>query len=543
MNILVIIPARGGSKGIPRKNIRLLCKKPLISYSIENALNSTFNMDVLVSTDDEEIEKIAVQYGAEVLNRPKELAVDNITLDPVIYHALIKTEKEKKLIYDYVITMQPTSPLLKTRTLDAAIDYFISNEYDTLISGINNPHLSWTESDGEVIPLYRKRLNRQYLPKHLEETGAFVITKREFVSENNRLGSNISIYELPANESIDIDTPQDWWVAETELSKKSILIRTDGYSKIGLGHIYRCLLLADNLIDHEVRFVISSHSDLGIKKIKESHFKYNVIDDNYEIKKLINTYKCDILINDILDTDADYIRHCKNLGVRVVNFEDLGKGAPYADVVINDLYEKSNNLDNHYWGSSYYCIRDEFLLANPITFKENVNDVLIIFGGTDPCNLTKRTFDVINTIDNKDIHYTFIVGLGYRHTEELINEANKSDLNIDIIQDVKHMTEYMGKADIAISSQGRTMLELASMAVPTILLAQNVREQAHEFGYMKNGFINLGLGSKVENRTIRETLLWLINSPQIRKQMNQQMLRKDLKTGIKRVLKLIVNND
>ena len=101
----------------------------------------------------------------------------------------------------------------------------------------------------------------------------------------------------------------------------------------------------------------------------------------------------------------------------------------------------------------------------------------------------------------------------------------------------------MGKADIAISSQGRTMLELASMAVPTILLAQNGREQHHEFGYLKNGFINLGLGSEVEDQTIRETLLWLFNSPQIRKQMKDQMMKADLKKGIKRVVKIILNDE
>lgn len=543
LDILVIIPARGGSKGIPRKNVRLMCGKPLISYSIENALNSTFNLDVIVSTDDEEIERISEQCGAKVLKRPKELAGDSVTLDPVIYHALLKIEKEKKLTYDAVITMQPTSPLLTTSTLDAAIKHFISNKFDTLISGINYPHLSWTEKDGKVIPHYKERLNRQYLPKHLQETGAFVITKRNFVSKKNRLGSNISIYELPGNESVDIDTPQDWWVAEKELSKKSILIRTEGYSEIGLGHIYRCLLLAHNLIDHDIRFVVSSMSDLGIKKIKENHYTYDVIEDDYEITELINKYNCEILINDFLDTSEDYIKHCKSLGVRVVNFEDLGEGAPYADVVINDLYEKSNNYENHYWGSDYYCIRDEFLLANPVKYKKEIDEVLIIFGGTDPCNLTKRIFDVVNTINISNIHYTFILGMGYEYTDKLIEEANKSELNIDVIQDVKHMTEYMGKADLAISSQGRTMLELASMAVPTILLAQNKREQTHEFGYMKNGFINLGLGSKVENRTIRETLLWLINSPQIRKQMNEQMLGIDLKGGIKRVIKLILNDD
>jgi len=544
LNILAVIPARGGSKGIPRKNIRLMCGKPLISYSIENALNSKFDLDVVVSTDDDEIERIALLYGAQVIKRPEELAQDNVTLDPVIYHALIKMEKRNNIIYDIVITMQPTSPLLKSSTLDNAIKYFIKNNFDTVISGINRPYLSWTEIEGKLVPLYKERLNRQYLPKNLIETGAFFITKRKFVKENSRLGANVSIYEVSENESIDIDSPKDWWVAEKYLSKKNILIRTDGYSEIGLGHIYRGLLLASNLIDHDVRFVLSKKSDIGLEKIRKNCYPYIIIDKNEDIINLIEKYNCDIVINDILDTDKDYIFKLKQTGVRVINFEDLGPGADFADAVINDLYEKQKEGNHYFWGSDYYCIRDEFFLAKPKDFSHVVKEVLILFGGTDPCNLTERLLDVIISLPKDlDIKYTFILGIGYNKTDELIERVKKTNLNIEVVQDVKLMTEYMSKADIAISSQGRTMFELAFMAVPTILLAQNTRELHHDFGYLKNGFINLGLGREVDDQTIRETLIWLINSPQIRYQMRKQMLSINLKNGIKRVIKIILGED
>jgi CMP-N-acetylneuraminic acid synthetase/spore coat polysaccharide biosynthesis predicted glycosyltransferase SpsG len=543
MNALVVIPARGGSKGIPRKNVRLMGGKPLIAYSIENALNSRYNLDVVVSTDDEEIARISESYCTKIIMRPESLATDNVTLDPVIFHAMSQMEQEKKTTYDMVITMQPTSPLLKKETLDAAIEYFLKNNFDTVISGINKPHLSWTEKEGSIVPTYEKRLNRQYLPKNLIETGAFFISRREFVKEDSRFGLNVSVYEISENEAIDIDTPQDWWIAEKELSKKNILIRVEGYSEIGLGHIYRGLLLAYNLIDHNVEFALSDKSDLGIKKIKGSHFPYSTIGNDYEIVNLIKNSKCDILVNDMLDTDVEYVKLCKDTGVRVVNFEDLGTGAQIADAVINDLYEKKNELNNHYWGSEYYCIRDEFLLAKPSVFRENVEEVLVIFGGTDPCNLTKRLFDVVQNINNSKIHFTFILGMGYKRANELIEKSKKQNLNVDFIQDVRLMSEYMGKADIAISSQGRTMLELATMGIPTILLAQNQREQHHEFGYLKNGFINLGLGSEVEEDTIKQTLLWLINSPQIRKQMMEQMKKKDLKQGIERVKNIIFDRN
>ncbi|MFL2098051.1 cytidylyltransferase domain-containing protein [Marinilactibacillus psychrotolerans] len=97
MKALVIIPARGGSKGIPRKNVRLMIGKPLISYSIENAINSLYDLDVVVSTDDDEIRRISSSCGAQVIMRPENLATDIVTLDPVIFHAMNEMEKIQNL--------------------------------------------------------------------------------------------------------------------------------------------------------------------------------------------------------------------------------------------------------------------------------------------------------------------------------------------------------------------------------------------------------------------------------------------------------------
>jgi len=102
------------------------------------------------------------------------------------------------------------------------------------------------------------------------------------------------------------------------------------------------------------------------------------------------------------------------------------------------------------------------------------------------------------------------------------------------------MSEFMGKADIAISSQGRTMLELAAMGVPTIIMSENEREATHEFGTIKNGYLNLGSGLEVSENTIYETINWLIQCPQIRRNMSQQMLEKDLLHGYDRVKKIVL---
>ncbi|MGH2081340.1 cytidylyltransferase domain-containing protein [Aerococcus urinaeequi] len=549
VNILAIIPARGGSKGIPRKNVLLLSGQPLISYAIQNAKSSRFQMDVAVSTDDQEITNVSNQFGAEVIRRNKKLASDEVTLDPVIFDAVQQMEGKTGKTYDYVITLQPTSPLLSADTLDSAIQKMLNDgTIDTLISAVNDPHLSWTTKEVKgvvtVLPNYEARLNRQYLPKNFVETGAFVITKRHFVKPDTRFGKNISVYEVPASESTDIDTKQDWWVAEKQLSKKNILIRVEGYSEIGLGHVYRGLSLAYSLMDHNVTFVTSSKSDLAIKKLEDSFIKYEVIQEEHQLEEIIGKYDVDIVINDILNTSISYMEYLSQFSVRVVNFEDVGPGSALADAVINDLYAPQNTDSKYYWGSKYYLLRDEFLISKPSEFNEEVNNVFVIFGGVDPSNLTQKVlaaFEQINT--NEDVEFTVVVGPGYAEFEKIQDIAENSALNISVFKDVNNMAEMMKRSDIAISSQGRTMLELASMNVPTILMAQNERELTHEFGYLSNGFINLGLGEAIDSSSIALTLEWLMNTPQIRRQMHNQMQKKDLRNGFKRVKSIILGDE
>lgn len=544
MKILTVIPARGGSKGIPRKNIRFIAGQPLLAYAIKCAKQSSYDMEVVVSSDEKEIQNIAGKFGAYVIDRPAQLAGDKVTLDPVIYHAMTTMETKNQCRYDVVITMQPTSPLLTAETLDKAIQFFIENNYDTVLSGVNDPRLSWRIEDGKYLPNYEKRRNRQYMPKDLKETGAFVITKRDYVTSGSRFGDKIAVYEVPEDEAGDIDTPEDWLTAQYKLNRKNILIRLEGYPQIGLGHIYRGLQIAENFIEHNILFAISDKSQLGIQKLEQSHYKYRVIADEDDLFRLIEEYHADIVINDILNTDINYMNRLKQTGTRIINFEDLGEGRYQADAVINALYEEQDDTPNSYWGDKYYLIRDEFLLETPKDFDAEVKEILVIFGGTDPNDLTYKTVQALMLITGvQEIHCTIILGMGYQNADVIRQLVKGMEDRFDVLQDVKLITRYMGKADLAISSQGRTMLELVVMGVPTILMAQNEREAIHEFGSLRNGFLNLGLGRTVQTDTIYETVQWLIHCPQIRKSMRDEMLAKDLTHGIGRVKQIILGGN
>ena len=140
---IAIIPARGGSKGIPRKNLRPVAGRPLIYYSIMACLKSSLLDRVVVSTDDDEIALFAERFGADVLMRSRELADDLTTLDPVIYSVVRQAEKQWKDYYGIVISVQPTSPLIIAADIDAVIG-ILDVGVDTVITVVDDRHLNWT---------------------------------------------------------------------------------------------------------------------------------------------------------------------------------------------------------------------------------------------------------------------------------------------------------------------------------------------------------------------------------------------------------------
>jgi CMP-N-acetylneuraminic acid synthetase len=218
--ILLIIPARGGSKGIPRKNLRPLNGYPLLYYSIRTALQSTYNTDVYVSSEDDEILMFARRFGAKTIKRSEHLSGDSIPLDPVIEDAYRRLSEKKK--YDLVITVQPTSPLLKSPTLDSAIQQMVSAiDTDVLISATEDRHLAWKLVEGLPMPDYEARLNRQELPAKYKESGSFVICRAENLEKaQKRITGKVDIFVLPDEEAIDIDGHLDWALAEHVLQRK-----------------------------------------------------------------------------------------------------------------------------------------------------------------------------------------------------------------------------------------------------------------------------------------------------------------------------------
>ncbi|MBA7636689.1 N-acylneuraminate cytidylyltransferase [subsurface metagenome] len=216
--IIAIIPARGGSKGIPRKNVRLLCGKPLIAYAIEAALDSKYIDRVLVSTEDEEIAEIAREYGSEVIERPSELADDFSTTEPVLEHAVRYMEETEGYQPNVIVLLQPTSPLRNHQHIDEALEAFFTNKYDSLLSVCSSYAFLWKVDDKRLHPLnydFQNRPRRQDREPEYRENGAIYITKHDILMHrHNRLGGKIGLYIMPVEASWEIDTEFDLWLCE-----------------------------------------------------------------------------------------------------------------------------------------------------------------------------------------------------------------------------------------------------------------------------------------------------------------------------------------
>lgn len=231
MKILAVITARGGSKGIPGKNIKDLCGKPLIAYTIKTAQESGVFDRIILSTDDTEIAEVAKKYGVEVpFMRPAELAQDGTPHLPVLQHAVSWLKENQNYQPDVVMLLQPTAPLRQPWHIKEALELFTAKIADSVVSMSEIPgHFSpyWAVAEDETgwaklltsqDPLHRRIPRRQSFPqKTYYHNGAIYLFKTEllFHPDNpNFYGDKAVIYPMEEKYSINIDSPADWILAE-----------------------------------------------------------------------------------------------------------------------------------------------------------------------------------------------------------------------------------------------------------------------------------------------------------------------------------------
>ena len=227
--VLAIVPARGRSKGVARKNLRLLSGRPLIAYTIEAALASRYISHLIVSTEDAEIADVSRSLGADVpFVRPLELALDHSSQLDVVLHALESVEGSRQITYKMVLLLQPTTPLRTTADIDNAVEKLMVTDADSVVSfhqvEQGHPYYMYTIDDDRPKPLLEAPANitrRQEFPAVFVRNGAIYATRRDvLVQERTFYGQNMRAYLMPIERSINIDTEFDFGMAEFLLQRQ-----------------------------------------------------------------------------------------------------------------------------------------------------------------------------------------------------------------------------------------------------------------------------------------------------------------------------------
>ncbi|KFM20092.1 N-acylneuraminate cytidylyltransferase protein [Marine Group I thaumarchaeote SCGC AAA799-P11] len=226
MKILAIIPARGGSKEIPRKNLFPVNGKPLLYYTVSACLNSTLVNRTIVSTDDSEIANVAKNLNAEVVKRPKKLSGDSTSVEPVLKHVLNFLKDKENYVPDVIILPQNTSPLRTSQHIDEALSLLIKKNFDSVLSGYPYHIFVWNKINQSTIKPHsydpQNRLNRQDTFEQILENGAIYATKTSaFKKSNCRISGKIGFYEMPTELSHNIDTLDDLKKAEKILQEQN----------------------------------------------------------------------------------------------------------------------------------------------------------------------------------------------------------------------------------------------------------------------------------------------------------------------------------
>lgn len=532
--MVFLLPCFHLSKIFPRKMVRVLHGKPLIYYAFDLINHWCHNAKTIVVTDDDEICMFAERRNHAIVYKLNESTYES---EATVYLKILRElEAKHQFFCDPIMIVQPSAPLLHVEDFTDALS-LLSHGVDTVVSGCQ--YIREWDMHGNVFA--NSFVTQDEDNQALRERDLFLLSRRRVLEANALVGKNIRMQAIPADRAINIQDRHDWWVCEKLLMRKRILFVIAGSRNIGMGHVYRAMMLAHELIDAEISFLCTTKSELAVQHITQHYFPSAVQHPDVSLEAAVIHETPYLVINDFLDTSMGYVKALKASGIKVVNFEDGGPGAAFADLVINALLDDNKNQPNICCGPDYFCLRTEFLDVTKRDFRTQVENVLITFGGVDTQDRTNRILQIVGKLaENLGINLFILPGPGYSHTETLSATLHAMKLtNLTVDQGTKRISDYMAKSDFAISAGGRTLYELTHMTVPTIVLASNKREQDRSFACTDNGFLSLGIDSDVTDQQIVETFKRLVNDQSLRNSLHRNMQKIDLTQGLSRVISSI----
>jgi spore coat polysaccharide biosynthesis predicted glycosyltransferase SpsG/CMP-N-acetylneuraminic acid synthetase len=521
----VIIPAVKKEGSIPDQLVKKLDGVSLIQRALNKAKRLAAPEHILVVTDSQEISLIAQRNGVPFV-RDADLRLNHNWILKDIGPLMAETASR----HAYTVIYRPTAPLIYDQDIRRGLDLLAAQGGDILVTLRPEERHLWRlgqeaelvwQGDRDKEPLYA-------------ECKAFMILRHSALTDGPQ-GKKVVPFIL-GDQAVEISSYQDWWVCEKLLKRKRVLFVTQGNASLGLGHVYRCLLLAHEISQHEVLFLCTSQSEIAASRV--ASFDYQTIMQDGPLARQVIGLNPDLVINDILDTSAEYVAACQGAGIKVVSFEDNGPGAELADLVFNALYEDApSTRANLRAGHGYFCLRDEFENARRQAPAEQVREVLITFGGTDPNDFTRQTLQtLLPPARGRGIRLNIVAGPGYQHKAALLAYLEElGDPGISFHDGTRIISSMMERADLAISSAGRTVLELVHMRKPCIIMSHHAREHSHSFARPKNGVVYLGVMAPFQAAKLRRVFLAMLEQG-MRQKFYERMGRFDFTANKQRVL-------
>jgi spore coat polysaccharide biosynthesis predicted glycosyltransferase SpsG/GTP:adenosylcobinamide-phosphate guanylyltransferase len=429
-NLTALIPARGGSKQVVRKNLRLIAGQPLVAHAIDLARSAADT--VIVSTDDADIAAVARLKGAGVVHRSAELASDEARVDDVVM--AFRANHDGPLL-----VIQPTVVGVTVEQLaEFVAEWHADGMKTTRLMVTPSAHIYWQNGEPLV-----DRANRQDITGPvLGEIGIRLYPER-------------GVTRFPdtwtfTGPIVDIDTPGDLLVARHMMERKRILFRVLANQQVGHGHLRRVLTLAEELQHHDIGITLHPDTDANI---------LDLIPQQWHAMEFA---KPDVLVNDTLDTSHSDFQWLDR-SVSRIHFEDKGPGAQGA-TIINALYPG----DGEYGGPDWFMLRPEFHVVP----KTAGDGVLITFGGTDPAGLTESMCKKL-------------VGLNPRVIAPPGRKLGDVPDSVVVVEGAS-VAEEIARAKVVVTGGGRTVYESLFAERPVVAVCQNPRESTHS--HLNQGF-------------------------------------------------------
>lgn len=525
--LAIIVETRDGVE-TPKYPIRMINGKPSISYIIETANSSVYIGDVVISASTSEIEIIAKQSNVRYIKQQANDEDENFNINALIANIADEYNAE------YIVLLNPYSPMLQLDSLNRAIKECIHHNLDSLISAVVPGNKAWVQNVSETVSVETAQRDSMLTPPIFLETSTFVISKRSAITPHSLIGAKMDFFEISSAEALVADSLENTRIIEPFLAKERVAMLVAGNSKSGFEHIHSAVKFADECFDSLEIYCDLQKTERWVLKSSPVHLI--PVDGIGDFIHRIKKKHYDIIINYFSPSVAEYMKTIKTClpNARIINFDDDGEGAFYADLVINPLHQESS-FPHMKSGCKYYIASDLQLAMQPVKINDKVKRVFVYFGWDDPQNYTERILNIVSKSKYNQLEFALIVGCANSHTAAL-EGFNKR--NINVIQHTNEITQIMAGCDIGISARDSTCFDLALLGIPSISIANNPQEEKNTYISRDNGFSYLGFNPS-DDIIMAFLDMYVQMSPFERQKRQDLLLSHDSRNGRKRVMNLI----